>query len=76
MEGKEESKDEKFKRLAASRVNSALKQISLIGNLASPQYFCTPEQVEKILSALEAEIDEVRTKFRKRSERSQNKFEL
>ena len=63
--GKEESKEDRFKRLAEHRVNNAVAKVSLIGNLASSNYSFTAEQVQKILSTLRATVDEVEKKFQK-----------
>ena len=45
-----ESKEEKFKRLANARVNNAIKQLELIGNLSnSASYDYTDDEVRKIM---------------------------
>ena len=62
---KDESKADKFKRLAEPRVDSTIKKIKLIGNLSSSSYEFTAEQIEKILSSLKAAVDEVEKKFQK-----------
>ena len=52
-----ESKREKFVRLAENRTNKALEIIRLIGNLSNRSvYEYTAEDVEKIFAALEEEI--------------------
>jgi adenosylmethionine-8-amino-7-oxononanoate aminotransferase len=61
-----ETKAERFRRLATKRVNSALKRIQLIGNLASPNYEFTKEQVKKIVETLREAINEVEREFNKR----------
>jgi hypothetical protein len=61
----EESKEDKFKRLAQARVNNAMAKIALIGNLSSSSYSYTAEQVEKILIGLKSAIEEVEKKFQK-----------
>lgn len=71
-----ESKQAKFKRLAERRVNVALDKIRLIGNLSSPQYGFMPEQVDKIIIALQEAISEVESKFRKPLDRKKQRFEL
>jgi len=48
----DETREDKFKRLAENRVNVALDKIRLIGNLASPQYAFSPEQIKTIMTAL------------------------
>lgn len=63
--GPEESKADRFKRLAEPRVENAIKRIELIGNLAAGSYEFTAEQVEKILTSLRLTVDEVEKKFQK-----------
>lgn len=54
---KVETKAEKFKRLAESRVEKALTAIALIRGLSNKgNYEYTPEQADKIGAALEAEV--------------------
>ena len=60
-----ESKSDKFKRLASKRVVNAIQKIELITNLAAPSYEYTPEQVEKILGALQGSVDKVKAAFSK-----------
>lgn len=60
-----ETKTERFTRLAEQRVNKAIDQIRIIGNLSSQQYEFTTEQVEQIIVALQAAIAELEEKFQK-----------
>lgn len=60
-----ESKSDKFKRLATKRVKNAISKIELIGNLASPGYEYTSEEVESISSALQESVDKVKAAFSK-----------
>lgn len=60
-----ESKADKFKRLASKRVTNAISKVELIANLAGSGYEYTPEQVEKILSALQGSVDKVKAAFSK-----------
>ena len=75
-----ESKADKFKRLAEPRVESTIKKIKIIGNLAGSGYDFTPEQSEKILTTLRTAVDEVEKKFQKRLNRKgfndEGKFHL
>jgi len=71
-----ETKEDKFKRLAENRVNVALDKIRIIGNLASPQYAFNPEQIETIMTALKSAIAEIEGKFQKPSHKNMKKFEL
>lgn len=60
-----ESKSDKFKRLASKRVVNAISKIELITNLAGPSYEYTPEEVTKILAALQGSVDKVKAAFSK-----------
>ena len=60
-----ESKSDKFKRLASKRVVNAIQKVELITNLAAPSYEYTPEQVVKILGALQGSVDKVKAAFSK-----------
>ena len=60
-----ESKSDKFKRLASKRVVNAIQKIELITNLAAPSYEYTPEEVAKILTALQGSVDKVKSAFSK-----------
>ncbi|MFC1621253.1 hypothetical protein ACFL2G_03005 [Candidatus Omnitrophota bacterium] len=71
-----ESKHDKFKRLAAQRVTNALKKIELVGNLSSPGYEYTTEEVDKIFAALQQALDGTKSKFSKSIEKETEKFEL
>ena len=73
--GGQESKHDRFKRLASKRVQNAIKKIELIGNLASPGYAYSEEDVEKIITAMQEALDRVKDAFSKRKPKIE-KFEL
>ena len=57
-------KSDKFKELARSRVNRAINMIRFIANLGNKAHYdYTPDQARKIVSALQAEVNNVKTKF-------------
>ena len=61
-----ESKEDKFKRLANARVNNAIKQLDLIGNLSnSASYDYTDDEVRKIMGTLNQKVKEISFKFQK-----------
>jgi len=65
-----ESKEEKFKRLANARVNNAIKQLELIGNLSnSASYDYTDDEVRKIMGTLNQKVKEVNLRFTKNSKK-------
>jgi hypothetical protein len=54
----------KFVELANNRVNRAVKDMRLIGNLSNRSaYDYTEEDVKKIIRALQREVDSVRARF-------------
>lgn len=56
----EETKAEKFKRLAVVRMNKALEFIEKLEGLSNKNiYEYTPEQVEKIVGTLRTRIDKL-----------------
>ena len=64
MGNKQETKRDKFVRLAEARTNKALDQIRLIGNLSDRStYEFTEEDVAKIFNHLDREIKLARQKF-------------
>lgn len=69
MENPNESKAERFVRLAEPRVSRACKAISLIGHLAASSYEYTEKQVDAMFEAMQEELDAQRAKFKKSSER-------
>lgn len=69
-----ETKREKFIRLAESRVNSTIKEINLIGNLANKSnYEYTKEDVDKIIKTLRKSVSDLESKF---SSRNRSEFRL
>ena len=69
MDNNNESKAERFVRLAEPRVSRACKAISLIGHLAASSYEYTDKQVDAMFKAMEDELATQRAKFKKGSER-------
>lgn len=62
----EETKQQKFVRIAEPRVTRACKAVSLLGNLAGSSYEYTEEQVDAMFGAVQKALDETRAAFRKR----------
>ena len=61
---RDETKHDRFVRLAESRVNNAIKSIELIGNLSNlNNYDYTEKEAKKIVSALKKTLDNVEKKF-------------
>lgn len=70
-------KSVKFIELANKRVNRAIKDIQLVGNLANKtNYDYTEEQARKILKALQQEIDILKQAFQNSGESQKSEFRL
>lgn len=68
---------EKFKRLAEKRVNNAIKNIRLIGNLSNrSNYSYTSGDVDKIFKALDKELKHAKSRFKDDSEQDERPFRL
>jgi len=66
-----------FKRLAEQRVNKAIKQLRLVGNLSNrSNYDYTEKDVEKIFSTLGTELKASRARFTEKGGSSENEFKL
>ncbi len=59
----DESKADKFKRLAGARTAKTLKAIGLLGNLSGTGYEYTQDQVAKITAALNDKVKATMAKF-------------
>lgn len=65
MIDKNESKVDRFIRIAEPRVNRACKAVSLLGNLAGSGYEYTPTQVEAMFGAVQETLDAAKAQFNK-----------
>jgi len=73
----ERDKAEKFRELATKRVNRAIKDLRLIGNLANQNnYAYTDDQVSKIVSALNAEVRTLKRRFEEEGNSDEPAFSL
>ena len=64
-----ETKEEKFKRIATARTKRILNDLRLLGNCANTSiYSYTEEDVNKIFSAIEKELKRVKALFNKPEE--------
>jgi len=74
VQGSNESRDQKFKRLAASRTNSVLDKLRLLGNMSNRHlYSYSQDDVSKIFSTIEKQLKEIKVKFHFQDKR---KFKL
>jgi hypothetical protein len=71
------NKRDNFIRLAENRVNRAIKDIRLLGNLANrSNYSYKSEDVNKIIKVLTSELNEMKNKFSKGDRASITEFKL
>ena len=69
-----ETSEERFKRVAEARTNAVLDKVRILGNLSNRQmYSYSEEDINKIFSAINKQIKEVRAKF---NSQKQEKFKL
>ncbi len=59
-----ETPEQRFKRVAEARTNAVLDKLRVLGNLSNKQiYSYTEEDIDKIFSAINKRLREVRAKF-------------
>ena len=72
-----ESKKEKFIRLAEARTNKILNMMRLLGNCSNKNnYEYTEQDIQKIFNTLERELKNTKAKFNTREENKDDKFTL
>lgn len=77
MKKEQETKREKFIRLAEARTNKIIDMIQLLGNCSNQsQYEYTQKDVNKIFSAIQAELDDAKKRFNKQDSQKGTKFKL
>lgn len=77
MGGLQETKRQKFVRLAEARTNKIIDMIQLLGNCSnSSAYDYTQQDVDKIFAAIETEVREAKKKFNKCESKKGARFTL
>lgn len=69
-----ETKEQRFVRIAEPRVSRACKAVSLLGNLAGSGYEYTEEQVDAMFGAVQEALDTARAQFKKKNNVVRFKF--
>ena len=65
-----ETPEEKFYRLATSRVEHIFEHLRILGNLSNrANYRYTDEQIAKVFGEIQAAVDETKALFRPRKKR-------
>lgn len=74
---KQESKRDKFVRLAEARTNKIIDMIQLLGNCSNHnQYEYSQKDVNKIFSTIQAELDSAKKRFNTQEKPKDSKFKL
>lgn len=74
---KNETKREKFVRIAEARTNKIINMIQLLGNCSNQGlYEYTQKDVNKIFNALQTELDEAKKRYSKQDSQKGSKFTL
>lgn len=61
---KKETRAERFKRVARTRIRRTLRELELLGNLGNRNHYeYTQEDVDKMFNNLEAQLKEARSRF-------------
>ena len=72
-----ESKEDRFRRLAEARVNKILDLFRLLGNLSwEGNYNYSREQVEQIFTTLQLELEKTKTRFLQTQAQVKKRFSL
>lgn len=76
--GKEETPNEKFKRIASARTQKIIDMIELLGNCSNKYvYEYSEEDVKKIFDAIDTELKIVKDKYKVQGNvKSKEKFTL
>ena len=70
----EETREQRFKRVATRRTNEILKRIQVLGNCSNKSsYSYTDEDIKKIFSAIEGELRSTKAMF---GNKKKNNFHL
>ena len=69
-----ETKNEKFLRIAAPRVNAIIDKLDILSNCAGSNYEYTEEQVETMFQALRDAMDACYNEFRPKVKSEKERF--
>ena len=73
----EETKREKFVRLAEARTNKIINMIQLLGNCSNQSlYEYSQKDVNKIFNTIQTELDEAKKRYSKQDSQKGSKFTL
>ena len=71
----EETKRDKFVRIAEARTNKIINMIQLLGNCSNQNlYEYSQKDVNKMFAAIQSELDEAKKRFSKQDSQKGSKF--
>lgn len=77
MKNEQETKRERFVRLAEARTNKIINMLQLLGNCSNANaYEYSQQDVERIFNAIENEVREAKKKFNKIESKKGSRFTL
>ncbi len=73
----EETKREKFVRIAEARTNKIINMIQLLGNCSNQSlYEYSQKDINKIFNTIQTELDEAKKRYSKQDSQKGSKFTL
>ena len=69
-----ETKNEKFLRIATPRVNAIIDKLDILSNCAGSSYEYTEEQVETMFQAIRDAVDNCYNEFRPKAKTEKERF--
>lgn len=73
----EETKRDKFVRIAEARTNKIINMIQLLGNCSNQSiYEYSQKDINKIFNTIQAELDEAKKRYNKQDSQKGSKFTL
>jgi len=69
-----ESKNEKFLRLAEKRTSNVLKSLDVLENLISPQYESTKTERDEVIQAITAKVEKLKLIYSQENKEKERAF--
>lgn len=69
-----ETKEERFVRIATPRVNAVIQKLEILSNCSGNTYGYTEEQIEAMFDAIELAVANARKQFQPKQQKEKNQF--
>ena len=69
-----ETKEERFVRIAIPRVNAVIQKLEILSNCSGNTYGYTEEQIEAMFDAIELAVANARKQFQPKTAKEKNQF--